>query len=66
MLICILEADTLLSDQQIQDQIKVLERECLEARSAYLLKDTIVESVILADPTLKAVHSGTNANPTEK
>ncbi|KAL9120623.1 MAG: hypothetical protein Q9187_002818 [Circinaria calcarea] len=58
--------DQILSVQDAESEIKTLERECLEARSTYLLRESIVKDVVLADPTLKAVHSGVNANPTEQ
>ena len=59
-------SDQDLSVQDAESEIKTLERECLEARSTYLLRESIVKDVVLADPTLKAVHSGINANPTEQ
>jgi len=46
-------------------QIKAAEKDCLEARAAYLLRNSIVENVLVADPILKAVHSGINATPAE-
>lgn len=58
--------DEALSVEEAESEIKTLERECLEARSTYLLRESIVKNVVLADPTLKAVHSGSNANPTEQ
>lgn len=58
--------DATISDDSISDQVKSAEREYLEARSSYLLKSSIVESVIMTDPILKAVHSGANATPAER
>lgn len=58
--------DAAASDDSIVEQVKMAEREYLESRSAYLLKGSIVESVLVTDPILKAVHSGVNATPAER
>ena len=47
-------------------ELKAAERECLDARAAYMLRQSVVEDVLIADPILKAVHSGANASPTER
>ena len=47
-------------------ELKAAEKECLEARAAYLLRNSIVENVLVADPILKAVLSGVNATPAER
>lgn len=47
-------------------QVKIAEKECLEARATYSLKESVVEDVLVADPVLKAVHSGLNATATER
>ena len=47
-------------------ELKVAEKECLEARAAYLLRNSVVENVLVTDPILKAVHSGANATPVER
>ncbi|MCJ1325418.1 hypothetical protein MMC10_002081 [Thelotrema lepadinum] len=38
----------------------------LDARAAYLLKESIVKNVVQADPLLKAIHSGANGSPLER
>lgn len=38
----------------------------LEARVALSLRDSIVESVVAAQPTLMAVHRATHASPVER
>ena len=53
-------------DGNIEAQVKKLEQECLEARSIYCLRNSILQNVIVANPTLKAVHSSINANSAEK
>ena len=47
-------------------QLEEAERECLEARAAYMLRQSVVEDVLIADPILNAVHSGANATATER
>lgn len=50
----------------MESKLKTAERLCLETRAAYLLKDKIVESIVSVDPTLKAIHSGACAAPSER
>ncbi len=47
-------------------ELKIAEKDCLEARAAYILRDSIVENVLVTDPILKAVHSGINATIAER
>ena len=47
-------------------QLEAADRECLEARAAYILRQSVVEDVLIADPILKAIHSGANASSTEQ
>ncbi|SLM41047.1 Centromere protein H [Lasallia pustulata] len=58
--------DATISNDNLADQLKRAERGYLESRSAYLLKSSIWESILVTDPTLKAVHSGANATPAER
>ena len=55
-----------LNEMDLDATLKEAERECLEARAAYALKQSIVEDILVADPILKAVHSGVSATPTER
>lgn len=48
------------------DRLQAAERDCLDARAAYLLRNSIVESVLINEPVLNAVHSGVNATPSER
>ncbi|MCJ1250239.1 hypothetical protein MMC30_007465 [Trapelia coarctata] len=48
-----------LSSQEAESQLRDAERECLEARAAYLLKNSVVDDVLSVDPLLKAIHAGT-------
>ncbi|CAD6570622.1 MAG: hypothetical protein ASARMPREDX12_003774 [Alectoria sarmentosa] len=54
------------TDEELNAQLKIAEKECLEARATYSLKQNVVEDVLIVDPVLKAVHSGLNATPTER
>ena len=56
----------MLSSDEAESRLKQAERECLEARSAYLLKKSVVENVISVDPFLKAIHAGTGGDPLER
>lgn len=47
-------------------ELKAAERECLEARASYMLKQSVVEDVLIAGPILNAVHAGHNATATER
>ena len=59
-------ADDSQPDGDVDVRLKNAERECLEARARYILKNSIVEKVLITDPILKAVHSGDNATPAER
>ena len=54
------------NEEILNATLKKAENECLEARTTYTLKQSVVEDALLADPILRAVHSGPNAVPTEK
>ena len=55
-----------LTDEELDAQVKTAEKEYLEARATYSLKQSVVEDVLIVDPVLKAVHSGLNATPTKR
>ena len=61
-----IDLTTTLSNDEAESQLKEAERECLEARSAYLLRNSVVENVISVDPLLKAIHAGTGGEPLER
>ncbi|KAH8650154.1 centromere protein H (CENP-H)-domain-containing protein [Xylariales sp. PMI_506] len=54
------------SDQTTSTSIEQAQNELLEARAKYILRNDVVESVLMANPVLQAVHGGTNASPIEK
>lgn len=58
--------DTRPSTQAEGDRIKAAQNELLDSRARYVLRNEAVESVMIANPTMQAVHSGTNASPIER
>lgn len=54
------------SAEVTEEELGEAEKEYLEARAAYMLKQSVVEDVLVADPILKAVHTGENATSTER
>ncbi|KAK5015755.1 centromere protein H (CENP-H)-domain-containing protein [Cryomyces antarcticus] len=67
----LIEARQALPDQNVsEDEVDALlqaaEREVLEARAAYLIRNKIIQSVLVTDPVLKAVHAGFNKTPAER
>ncbi len=54
------------TDEELDSQVKIAEKECVETRATYSLKQSVVEDVLIVDPILKAVHAGLNATPTER
>ncbi|OBT53547.1 hypothetical protein VE04_06122 [Pseudogymnoascus sp. 24MN13] len=50
------------TDEDLQAEQKAL----LEAKARYALKKSIAESILVANPILKAVHAGSNASPIER
>ncbi|CAG8973291.1 hypothetical protein HYALB_00000053 [Hymenoscyphus albidus] len=53
-------------DEVSEEDIKSAQQELLNAKTAYQLRNNIVESVLIANPILKAVHSGSNATIAEQ
>ncbi|CAG8951899.1 hypothetical protein HYFRA_00005703 [Hymenoscyphus fraxineus] len=53
-------------DEVSEEDIKSAQKELLDAKTAYQLRNNIVESVLIANPILKAVHSGSNATIAEQ
>ena len=54
------------TDGDLEAEIQKAEKECLEARAEYLLRQSVVEDTIITAPTLNAVHTGIHASPTER
>ncbi|KAH8599062.1 centromere protein H (CENP-H)-domain-containing protein [Bisporella sp. PMI_857] len=49
-----------------EEDIKIAQQELLEATAQYQVRNNIVESVLVANPILKAVHAGDNATVIEQ
>ena len=45
-------------EKDLREAISKAEREAMEARADYVLRNKIIENVVIADPVLKAVHGG--------
>ncbi|KAF2657973.1 hypothetical protein K491DRAFT_676768 [Lophiostoma macrostomum CBS 122681] len=54
------------SDDVLQEQLIVAEREAMEAKAEYELRNRITHNVLVMDPVLKAVHGGERTDFAEK
>lgn len=54
------------SDDALEQQIERAERQALEAKAAHSIRREVIESVLIADPILKAVHSEERGSAMEK
>lgn len=55
-----------LSGDDLQEQLIVAEREAMEAKVEYDLRNKITHNVLVTDPVLKAVHGGEDTEFAEK
>ena len=55
-----------LSDDEVQAQLTTAEREAMEAKAEYELRNNITHNVLIMDPVLKAVHGGERTGYAEK
>ena len=55
-----------LSDDDLQEQLIVAEREAMEAKAEYEMRNKITHNVLVTDPVLKAVHGGEKTGFAEK
>lgn len=55
-----------LSDDEVAQQLIAAEREAMEARASYLLRNKITDQVLITDPVIKAVHGGSSASYEER
>jgi hypothetical protein len=46
-----------MSDDALRQQLETAEQEAMEARARYILRNKIVQHVMLVDPVVKAVHA---------
>jgi hypothetical protein len=57
---------TALSDDELRDQLIIAQREAMEAKVEYEIRNTITHNVLVMDPVLKAVHGGEHTGDAEK
>lgn len=55
-----------ISDDDLQEQLIVAEREAMEAKAEYEMRNKIIHNVLVTDPMLKAVHGGEKTGFAEK
>ena len=55
-----------ISDEDLDAELEKAEKECLDARTEYLLRKSIVEDTIIGGPILNAIHAGEAASPNEQ
>jgi hypothetical protein len=55
-----------LSSHELQAQLTVAQREAMEAKAEYELRNKITHNVLVMDPVLKAVHGGERTGQSEK
>lgn len=55
-----------LSDDDLQEQLTAAEREAMEAKAEYELRNRITHNVLVTDPVLKAVHGADGTRFAEK
>ncbi|MCJ1282502.1 hypothetical protein MMC26_001825 [Xylographa opegraphella] len=56
------DQDAELPQETTESHLRAMERECLEARAAYLLKNSAIEDVLVVAPLLEAIHSNADTN----
>ncbi|OBT94501.2 hypothetical protein VE01_07289 [Pseudogymnoascus verrucosus] len=54
------------TDEVTDEDLQAEQQALLEAKARYALKKSIAESILMANPILKAVHAGSNASPIER
>jgi hypothetical protein len=55
-----------LSDDELQAQLTIAQREAMEAKAEYEIRNRITHNVLVMDPVLKAVHGGDRTGYAEK
>lgn len=48
------------------EEVTAARNDLLETRARYLLRNQVIDSVLSANPILKAVHNGVEASPVER
>lgn len=49
-----------------EEDLSTARQELLKAKATYQVRNNVIESVLIANPTLKAVHGGKNATIAEQ
>lgn len=49
-----------------EEDLKVARERFLESKASYTLRNDVVDSVMMVNPIIKAVHRGTDASPIER
>ncbi|KAL9130880.1 MAG: hypothetical protein Q9217_001030 [Psora testacea] len=60
------QGNQILTDEEFVKELELAERQCLNARTNYMLRQSVVEDTIIASPILNAIHAGSNATGTER
>lgn len=55
-----------LNNDDIDEQCRLAGVDLLKAKATYNLRNQVIENVLMSDPILQAVHSGTNATSVER
>jgi hypothetical protein len=55
-----------LSDDELQAQLTIAQREAMEAKAEYEIRNRVTHNVLVMDPVLKAVHGGDRTRYAEK
>jgi hypothetical protein len=55
-----------LPDDLLEERLTVAQREAMEARAEYEIRNKITHNVLVMDPVLKAVHDGEQTSFAEK
>ena len=62
----IVVAEVHVSDAELQEQLQNAERDVIEARASYTLRNKIIQDTLITDPILKAVHASSYATKLER
>ena len=52
--------------EDVEEQLPIAERELLEARATYTVRQKVIETVLTTDPMLKSVHSTSSTSPAKR
>jgi hypothetical protein len=60
------DVSTDISGTDLEEQLRIAQRKLLESQATYALRNRIIESILITDPTLNAVHAGPKGTPAEQ